>query len=106
VLVEGDVDVAAAAALIAEPARAALLLALMEEDTLSARELAAWARIAPSTASGHLARLVDGGVITGERHGRHRYFPAGRSRGRARARGALDDCTRAPGAVAARCVRR
>jgi DNA-binding transcriptional ArsR family regulator len=71
---DGDVDVAAAAALIGEPARAALLLALMEEEQLPARELAARARIAPSTASGHLARLVDGGLITGARSGRHRYF--------------------------------
>jgi DNA-binding transcriptional ArsR family regulator len=71
---DGDVDVAAAAALIGEPARASLLLALMEEERLPARELAARAHIAPSTASGHLARLVDGGLITGERSGRHRYF--------------------------------
>jgi len=71
---DGDVDVAAAAALIGEPARASLLLALMEGERLPARELAARARIAPSTASGHLARLVDGGLITGERSGRHRYF--------------------------------
>jgi DNA-binding transcriptional ArsR family regulator len=71
---DGDVDVAAAAALIGEPARAALLLALMEEEQLPGRELAARARIAPSTASGHLARLVDGGLLAGERRGRHRYF--------------------------------
>ena len=71
---DGDADVAAAAALIGEPARAALLLALMEEDALPARELAARARIAPSTASGHLARLVEGGLLAGERRGRHRYF--------------------------------
>ena len=71
---DGDADIAAAAALIGEPARAALLLALMDEEQLPARELAARARIAPSTASGHLARLVDGGLITGERSGRHRYF--------------------------------
>jgi DNA-binding transcriptional ArsR family regulator len=71
---DGDADVAVAAALIGEPARAALLLALMDEERLPARELAARARIAPSTASGHLARLVDGGLITGERRGRHRYF--------------------------------
>jgi DNA-binding transcriptional ArsR family regulator len=71
---DGDVDVAAAAALIGEPARAALLLALMEEEALPARELAARARIAPSTASGHLARLADGGLVRGERTGRHHYF--------------------------------
>jgi len=70
----GDADVAAAAAMIGQPARAALLLALMEQDALSGRELAARAGIAPSTVSGHLARLVDGGLVAGERQGRHRYF--------------------------------
>jgi len=72
--VKGDVDVAAAAALIGEPTRAVLLLALIEEATLPASELAARARVAASTASEHLARLVAGGLIVGERQGRHRYY--------------------------------
>src|SRR5437016_1131647 len=71
---QGDADVAAAAALIGEPARAALLVALTEGDSLPARELAARAGIAPSTASGHLARLLDGRLVVAERSGRHRYF--------------------------------
>jgi DNA-binding transcriptional ArsR family regulator len=70
----GDVDVAAAAALIGEPARAALLLALTEAEFLPARELAARAGIAPSTASGHLARLLEGELVVAQRSGRHRYF--------------------------------
>jgi DNA-binding transcriptional ArsR family regulator len=70
----GDVDVAAAAALIGEPARAALLLALTEDVELPARALAARAGIAPSTASEHLSRLAAGGLVVGERQGRHRYF--------------------------------
>ncbi len=70
----GDADVAAAAALIGEPARAALLLALAEDESLPARELAARARISPSTASGHLAKLLSGGLVAAERVGRHRYF--------------------------------
>jgi DNA-binding transcriptional ArsR family regulator len=72
--VNGDVDVAAAAALIGEPARAALLLALTEAEYLPARELAARAGIAPSTASGHLARLLQGELVVARRSGRHRYF--------------------------------
>jgi DNA-binding transcriptional ArsR family regulator len=36
--------------------------------------LADEARIASSTPSGHLAKLVDGGLLTVEPHGRHRYF--------------------------------
>jgi DNA-binding transcriptional ArsR family regulator len=70
----GDADVAAAAALIGEPARATLLLALMEEEALPARELAARASVAPSTASGHLSELLNGGLVRDERRGRHRYF--------------------------------
>jgi len=66
--------VAAAAALIGEPARAAVLSALTEEAALPASELAARARVAPSTTSGHLAKLAAGGLIVGERRGRHRYF--------------------------------
>jgi DNA-binding transcriptional ArsR family regulator len=72
--VVGDADVAAAAGLIGEPARASLLLALMEEEALSARELANRAGIAPSTASEHLAKLLEGGLVRDHRQGRYRYF--------------------------------
>jgi DNA-binding transcriptional ArsR family regulator len=72
--VKGEADVAAAAALLAEPARAALVVALTEHDELPASALAAHARIAPSTASEHLRRLVEGGFIAARKNGRHRYF--------------------------------
>jgi DNA-binding transcriptional ArsR family regulator len=72
--VNGDADVAAAAALLAEPARAALVLAVMDRGALSASELAAGAAIAPSTASEHLRRLVDGGFLVAAKRGRHRYY--------------------------------
>jgi len=70
----GDVDIAAAAALLAEPARAALVTAVINEGELPASDLAARAQIAPSTASEHLARLVDGGFLTSAKNGRHRYY--------------------------------
>jgi DNA-binding transcriptional ArsR family regulator len=70
----GDADIAAAASLLAQPARATLVLAVMEDGPLPASELARRARISPSTASEHLAVLVAGGFLTGEREGRHRYF--------------------------------
>jgi DNA-binding transcriptional ArsR family regulator len=70
----GDADVAAAAALLAEPARAALLLAVMDDGPLPASELAARAGIAPSTASEHLARLVAGGFLASTKSGRRRYY--------------------------------
>jgi DNA-binding transcriptional ArsR family regulator len=70
----GEADVAAAAALLAEPARAALVVALTEHDALPASALAARARIAPSTASEHLRRLVAGGFLVARKNGRHRYY--------------------------------
>ena len=71
---QGDLDIAAAARLLAEPARARVLLALMDRRALPASVLAGEAGVAPSTASEHLAKLVDAGFLTVERHGRHRYF--------------------------------
>src|SRR2546430_14797171 len=73
----GDVEVAAAAALLAERARTALVQAVIEDGPLPASELAARAGIAPSTASQHLARLVDGGFLATSKNGRHRYYRLG-----------------------------
>jgi DNA-binding transcriptional ArsR family regulator len=70
----GEADVAAAAALLAEPARAALVVALTEHEALPASALAARAGIAPSTASEHLRRLVSGGFLVARKNGRHRYY--------------------------------
>jgi len=71
---KGEADVAAAAALLAEPARTALVEAVIEDGPLPASELAARAGIAPSTASQHLARLVAGGFLATSKNGRHRYY--------------------------------
>lgn len=70
----GDADVAPVAALLGDPARAHMVQALHDGRALPAGELARRARIAASTASEHLARLVDGGLLVVERAGRHRYF--------------------------------
>ena len=70
----GDADIASVAALMGEPARAAVLKALADGRALAATTLADEAKVAPSTASGHLARLVEGGLVTVESSGRHRYF--------------------------------
>jgi DNA-binding transcriptional ArsR family regulator len=67
------VDLAAVAALIADPSRAAMLDALSGGQALTAGELARTARIAPSTATEHLARLEAGGLVTSVRQGRARY---------------------------------
>lgn len=66
--------VAEVAAAVGDPARAAMLLALMAGRALSAGELATLAGIAPATASAHLARLVAAGLLTVLAQGRHRYF--------------------------------
>ena len=74
VVVEGDVDIASVAALMGEPARAAVLMALLDGRALAASVLAAEAGVAASTLSAHLARLVDGGLVSVEASGRNRYF--------------------------------
>ncbi|MES1248934.1 MAG: metalloregulator ArsR/SmtB family transcription factor [Actinomycetota bacterium] len=71
---DGDADIAAVGALLAEPARASVLLALADGRSLAASMLAAEAGVAASTASHHLARLVDAGLVRVESRGRHRYF--------------------------------
>src|SRR3954454_18403078 len=69
----GDVDLASVGAAIGEPARASMLNALLGGQALPASELAQVARVAPSTASAHLAKLTEAGLIAVEPHGRHRY---------------------------------
>ncbi len=66
-------DFAEAAALVGDPARANMLAALMDGRALTAKELASTAGITPQTASGHLARLTEGGLLLVEQQGRHRY---------------------------------
>ncbi|MEX1152472.1 ArsR/SmtB family transcription factor [Parvibaculum sp.] len=59
--------------LVGEPARAAMLLALMDGRALTATELARSAGITPQTASTHLARLTSADLLRMARQGRHRY---------------------------------
>jgi DNA-binding transcriptional ArsR family regulator len=61
------------ASLVGEPARAAMLHALMDGRALTASELAHIGGITPQTGSGHLARLVEAGLVSVTRQGRHRY---------------------------------
>jgi DNA-binding transcriptional ArsR family regulator len=63
-----------AAKLLAEPARAAMLLQLMGGRAVPAGELALAAHVSPQTASEHLARLTTAGFVTAQRQGRHRYY--------------------------------
>jgi DNA-binding transcriptional ArsR family regulator len=71
--VHGDADIAAVAEVL-DPARTRILMALGDGRALPASAIAAEVGIAPSTASAHLARLLDAGFLSVERHGRHRYY--------------------------------
>lgn len=66
-------DLAAVGALVGNPSRARMLDALMTGRALTATELARVAGVRPATASEHLARLVDGGLVHVVSQGRHRY---------------------------------
>src|SRR5256886_8190753 len=69
-----DADIAAPASLMGDATRATFLMALSDGESLPASELARRARVSPSTASIQLAKLVEGGLLTVERNGRHRYY--------------------------------
>ncbi len=70
----GDIDLAALGAVLSEPARARILLALGDGRALPASVLATEAGIAASTASAHLGRLLDAGLLSVRPQGRHRYY--------------------------------
>jgi DNA-binding transcriptional ArsR family regulator len=65
---------ASVAALLGDPARAHILVALLDGRALTAKELAFAAHVSPSTTSGHLARLTDAALLAVQKQGRHRYF--------------------------------
>jgi DNA-binding transcriptional ArsR family regulator len=67
-------SIAPIAALAGDPARANMLSALLGGKALTAGELAHEAGVTAQTASSHLAKLEEGGMILSQRQGRHRYF--------------------------------
>src|ERR1700752_4464134 len=60
--------------LLAEPARAAILLALLDSRARPAGELATLAGVGAATASAHLRPLSDAGLLGVTQQGRHRYY--------------------------------
>jgi len=70
----GDADLAAVGSLFADPARCKVLLALDDGRALPASVLAEEAGVSRSTASSHLGKLTDAGMLRVETHGRHRYY--------------------------------
>jgi DNA-binding transcriptional ArsR family regulator len=84
--VTGDIDIAAVGAALGDTSRAAMLLALLGGDELTAGELARIAGKSPSAASAHLRTLCDAGLVIAATSGRHRLFrrPADREGERSR----------------------
>lgn len=66
--------IAQIASLVGDPARANMLAALINGGALTASELAYVSGVSPQTASGHLAKLDDAGLILVQKQGRRRYF--------------------------------
>ncbi|AIY40466.1 Transcriptional regulator [Collimonas arenae] len=67
-------NISSVAFLIADPARAAMLMTLIDGCALPAGELARAAGVTAQTASAHLAKLLNGGLLSCEQQGRHRYY--------------------------------
>ena len=67
-------DIARIASLIGDPARSNMLLALLGGQALTATELAGAAGVTLQTASSHLSKLEEGGLLSQRKQGRHRYF--------------------------------
>jgi len=70
----GRYSLADVAALIGEPTRAAMLLALLDGKALPATELARAADLSAPATSLHLAKLTQGGLLAVRKEGRHRYY--------------------------------
>ena len=69
-----EANIALPAALIGDPARAAILAALCDGRAQPAGALAYAARVTPQSASNHLAKLLEGGLLAVKSEGRHRYY--------------------------------
>lgn len=62
------------AALICEPARAKIMWDLLDGRAYTASELSSSGDISPTSASNHLAKLLDADLLKVEIQGRHRYY--------------------------------
>ncbi len=69
-----ETRLAQTAAAIADKTRATMLCALMDGRAYTATELSALADVAASTASSHLSKLTEQGLVQCLPQGRHRYF--------------------------------
>ena len=63
-----------AAQLIGDPARANILFALKDDGEITSGDLSSIAGVAVSTASEHLSKLMEAGLVTVQAKGRRRYY--------------------------------
>jgi len=70
----GDAHAAGVAAAIGEPARARMLYSLLDGHARTSTELAIVGEVSPSTASAHLARLMEHRLLSMTSSGKHRYY--------------------------------
>lgn len=66
--------IAVVAELIGEPARAAMLVSLLDGQPRNAGELAMIANVSAQSASGHLSKMIAGGLLKAKSSGRHRSY--------------------------------
>ena len=71
---DADAYLARIAGAIGEPARARILCCLLDRTARTSTELAVVAEVSPSTASAHLARLKEEGLLRQLAQGKHRYY--------------------------------
>lgn len=62
------------ASLLGDKSRSVMLWNLMDGRAYSATELSLCADISPQSASNHLAKLVNAGILAVQKQGRHRYY--------------------------------
>lgn len=71
---DGTPNIAKIGSLLGDNTRARMLTSLMHGKALTASELAEEANITAQTATSHLAKLADGGLLSVRKQGRHKYF--------------------------------
>ena len=69
-----DTAISRVAGAIAEPARTKMLCSLMDGHARTSTEMAVIADVSASTASAHLTRLKEDGLVRLHTQGRHRYY--------------------------------
>lgn len=70
----GNHPIADSAVLFSDPARVTILTSLLGGESRPAGELARLANLSPQAATAHLSKMVEGGLLSFRRLGRHHYY--------------------------------